>query len=112
MKIEINYQPSSDTYDWKMYTGPDGIDEYEGNGLDLGQCFEQIIMYRTLNSLDYLASEARIALGEPEPEPLAQEPTDDQLHQPWLELFVYNEGVSSGDVAQIVRAALARWGNP
>jgi len=53
MKLEINYQPSSNTYDWKLWDGPDGIDEYEGNELDLGQCFEQIIMYLTLNSLNY-----------------------------------------------------------
>ena len=53
MKIEINHNPSSNTYDWKMWDGPDGIDYFEGNELDLGQCFEQITVQRTLNALNY-----------------------------------------------------------
>jgi len=53
MKVEIFYQPSTNTYDWKCWDGPDGIDYFEGNELDLGQCFEQIVIKRTLNSLSY-----------------------------------------------------------
>ena len=53
MKVDILYIPSSNTYDWKLWDGPDGIDYYEGNELDLGQCFEQIVKCRTLNSLHY-----------------------------------------------------------
>ncbi len=51
MKLEILYDGK--TYTWKLWDGPDGIDYYEGNELDLGQCFEQIIIKRTLNSLHY-----------------------------------------------------------
>jgi hypothetical protein len=36
-----------------MWDGPDGIDYFEGNELDLGQCFEQITVRRTLNALNY-----------------------------------------------------------
>jgi len=53
-----------------------------------------------------LIDRARAALAEPEPEG----PTDEELHQLWLELFAFDEGVSSGDVEQIARAVLARWG--
>ena len=53
MKIEILYNSSDDTYEWKFWDGPDGIDFFEGVELDLGQCFEQIIYHRTLNSLHY-----------------------------------------------------------
>jgi hypothetical protein len=53
MKIVIDHNPTDDTYHWKFCDGPDGIDEYEGIELDLGQCFEQIIINRTINALDY-----------------------------------------------------------
>jgi hypothetical protein len=53
MKIEITQSPSNNTYSWKMWDGPDGIDYFEGNELDLGQCFEQITVQRTLNALNY-----------------------------------------------------------
>ncbi len=53
MKVEISYQPYTNTYDWKLWDGPDGIDYVEGNELDLGQCFEQIVIHRTLNALNY-----------------------------------------------------------
>jgi hypothetical protein len=53
MKIVIDHNPTDDTYHWKLWDGPDGIDEYEGIELDLGQCFEQIIINRTINALDY-----------------------------------------------------------
>jgi hypothetical protein len=44
---------NGETYTWKLWDGPDGIDYYEGTELDLGQCFEQIITKRTLNALEY-----------------------------------------------------------
>lgn len=53
MKIEINYDSSSQQYIWKVWDGPDGIDYVEGSELDLGQCFEQIIKFRLMNVLTY-----------------------------------------------------------
>jgi len=53
MKLEIFHNPTNDTYEWKLWDGPDGIDFFEGSELDLGQCFEQIIIHRTLISLQY-----------------------------------------------------------
>lgn len=53
MNIKIFHNPSDNTYTWKMWDGPDGIDYFEGVEFDLGQCFERIIYHRTLNSLDY-----------------------------------------------------------
>ena len=44
---------NGETYTWKLWDGPDGIDYYEGVELDLGQCFEQIIIKRTLIALEY-----------------------------------------------------------
>ena len=38
-------------------------------------------------------------------------PTDEELHQLWLDLYSFHDGPSSGDVAEIARAALTRWGN-
>lgn len=38
------------------------------------------------------------------------QPTDEELHQLWLELYASHDGPTSGDVAEIARAALARWG--
>jgi hypothetical protein len=55
-----------------------------------------------------LATEARAALAQPEP----QGPTDEELHQLWLELYLFHDGPTSGDVAEIARAVLARWGRP
>jgi hypothetical protein len=55
-----------------------------------------------------LAVEARAALAQPAP----QGPTDEELRQLWLELYAFHDGPTSGDVAEIARAALARWGRP
>jgi hypothetical protein len=55
-----------------------------------------------------LASEARAALAQPEP----QGPTDQELHQLWQELYIFHDGPTSGDVAEIARAVLDRWGRP
>jgi hypothetical protein len=46
--------------------------------------------------------------GEPQPEP--QGPSDEELHQLWLELYAFHDGPTSGDVAEVARAVLARWG--
>ena len=54
MKIEIDYQPSTEHYIWKLYTGPDGIDFYEGVAISLGECFEEIIKWEVLNGMRYV----------------------------------------------------------
>ena len=51
MKIEIVYQ--SGYYQWKMYDGPDGIDQFEGVASSLGCAFEQIIVKRVENARYY-----------------------------------------------------------
>ena len=51
---------------------------------------------------------ARAVLAQPAP----QGPTDEELRQLWLELYAFHDGPTSGDVAEIARAALARWGRP
>jgi hypothetical protein len=53
MKIEISQNPETSMYEYKVFDGPDGIDYKEGLELDLGQVFEQIIIFRTLNSQKY-----------------------------------------------------------
>lgn len=53
MKIEINYKPSLDLCYAKIYDGPDGIDEEDFVCGSLGECFEEIIKFRTLNALSY-----------------------------------------------------------
>lgn len=53
MKIEIDYSPYKKEYKWKLWTGPDGIDDYYGVCNSLGECFEQIIKNEALNMLNY-----------------------------------------------------------
>jgi hypothetical protein len=53
MKIEIYDNPSSNSYTWILYDGPDGIDAYEGISNSLGEAFESIVYYREYNSLNY-----------------------------------------------------------
>jgi hypothetical protein len=54
MKIEITQDPSgTGDYRWSLSTGPERIDEYTGHCYTLGECFEQIVKWRTLNALDY-----------------------------------------------------------
>ena len=53
MKIEIDYKPYENVYVWKLWDGPDGIDFYDGVELNIGQCFESIIVKRTLNAQNY-----------------------------------------------------------
>jgi len=52
---------------------------------------------------------ARAALATPPPEP----PTDEELHQLWLDEYAFHsdDGPTSGEVAEIARAVLERWGN-
>jgi hypothetical protein len=47
------------------------------------------------------------ALAQPEP----QGPTDEELHQLWQELYIFHDGPTSGEVTEIARAVLARWGS-
>jgi hypothetical protein len=37
MKIEIIDNPKDGTYTWKLWTGPDSIDEYDGLVSSLGE---------------------------------------------------------------------------
>ena len=53
MKIEINDLPTDGQYYAKIFDGPDGIDEADFLCSSLGECFEQIIIFRTLNSQKY-----------------------------------------------------------
>lgn len=52
MHIEIDDNPLG-IYSWTLYDGPDGIDEFYGKENSLGEVFEQIVHYRTLNALSY-----------------------------------------------------------
>jgi hypothetical protein len=56
---------------------------------------------------DSLLEEARAYLLQPEPDG----PTDEELHDLWLELYRFHDGPTGGEVATIARAALERWGN-
>ena len=53
MKIVITDNPQDDNYTWKLYTGPDGIDDYDGVCSSLGECFEQIIKTEYWNGRSY-----------------------------------------------------------
>jgi len=55
-----------------------------------------------------LLDRARAALAQAEP----QGPTDEELHRLWLDLYAFHDGPTSGEVAEIARAVLARWGRP
>jgi hypothetical protein len=54
-----------------------------------------------------LIDRARTALATPPPEP----PTDEELRKLWLNLYATNDGPTSGEVVEIARAVLERWGN-
>jgi len=55
-----------------------------------------------------LAVRVDAALSQPEP----QGPTDKELHQLWQELYSFHDGPTSGEVAEIARAVLARYARP
>jgi hypothetical protein len=49
MNIEIWYRPENDQYVWSLVVGV----VYEGVEHSLGEVFERIIYYRTINALNY-----------------------------------------------------------
>ena len=53
MKIEINDIPQDDQYYAKIFDGPDGINEADFLCSSLGECFEKIVIFRTLNAQKY-----------------------------------------------------------
>jgi hypothetical protein len=53
MKIEIIDNPKDGTYTWKLWTGPDGIDFYDGICSSIGEVFEEIIKHEIWNGIDY-----------------------------------------------------------
>ena len=53
MKVEILYHPGDANYTWKLWTGPDGINEYDGVVISLGEAFEEIIKHEIWNGMDY-----------------------------------------------------------
>jgi hypothetical protein len=53
MKIVITDNPKDGNYTWKLYTGPDGADDYNGLCSSIGECFEEIIKYEVWNSMEY-----------------------------------------------------------
>jgi hypothetical protein len=53
MKIEIDHIPQDDQYFMKIYDGPDGIDEEDFLCYSLGECFEEVVKWRTLNAQHY-----------------------------------------------------------
>jgi hypothetical protein len=53
MKITITYQPQDNNYRWKLITGPDEVDHYEGIADSVGGSFEKILIVETLNSQHY-----------------------------------------------------------
>jgi hypothetical protein len=56
--------------------------------------------------LEFLKQNTRAALAQPEP----VAPTDKELHQLWQELYSFHDGPTPGDVVEIARAVLERWG--
>ena len=53
MKVEILYHPGDGNYSWKLWTGPDGINEYDGVVISLGEAFEEVIKHEIWNGMDY-----------------------------------------------------------
>lgn len=53
MNIEITDNPQDGTFSWKLYTGPDSIDEYDGVCDTLEKCFEEINEWEVLNARNY-----------------------------------------------------------
>ena len=53
MKIEIVYYNKYNQYYAKIHDGPDGIDEEDFVCASLGECFEEIVKWRTLNAEQY-----------------------------------------------------------
>jgi hypothetical protein len=54
MKIEIEQNCSgTGKFRWELHTGPENIDEYTGYCYTIGECFEKIVMWSTINSQHY-----------------------------------------------------------
>ncbi len=72
-------------------------------------CAELLQELEHASDWDYqqaLKDQARAALAQPEP----VAPTDKELHQLWQELYSFHDGPTSGEVVEIARAVLERWG--
>jgi hypothetical protein len=54
-----------------------------------------------------LVARAEAALATPPPEP----PTDEELRKLWLDLYATYDGPTIGEVVEIARAVLERWGH-
>lgn len=46
MTVEVTYSPATNKYFWRIWDGPDGIDEAMGYTDSLGEAFEKIIAAR------------------------------------------------------------------
>lgn len=55
MKLEVLSIPSEhgEIFQYKLYDGPEGIDEFSGEFTSLGEVFEDVIVKRTITALDY-----------------------------------------------------------
>jgi hypothetical protein len=53
MLLTISLEPSSGLYSGTFYDGPDGIDDFSFTATSLGECFEKVIAFSAVNSLDY-----------------------------------------------------------
>jgi len=54
MKIEITQDiTGTGDYHWSIETGPERIDSYTGYCYSLGECFELIVKWQTLNAQKY-----------------------------------------------------------
>jgi hypothetical protein len=62
MKIEILHHPGDDTYTTKIWDGPDMIDYADFVCGSLGECLEQIIQFRIMNSLSYVDENPKEAI--------------------------------------------------
>jgi hypothetical protein len=57
MKIEITDNSQDNTYTAKIWTGPDGIDHADFVCASLGECFQELVKYETINGLTYADDE-------------------------------------------------------
>jgi hypothetical protein len=62
MKILITDNPQDDTYTTKIWDGPDGINYADFVCGSLGECLEQIIQFRIMNSLSYVDENPKEAI--------------------------------------------------
>jgi hypothetical protein len=62
MKIKITDNPQDNTYTAKIWDGPDMIDHADFVCGSLGECLEQIIQFRIMNSLSYVDENPKEAI--------------------------------------------------